>query len=245
VTPVEGSPDEARAPEVSAPGRVIGAFFSPNPTFRSIAARPSFLLPMILWTLASVAITFVLIPKMDYERLTRQRLEKSGRTMSEEQIQSTVAMQKKIGSKIAVGIGFIGPAVVSLVVTLIFWAAFKAFGWDFTFKQGYGATAHAYLPNVLASLLIVPILAQRESVDPQAVGDLLRSNLGFLVEKSASPALHSILSSIDVFALWTAILLTIGYAAAARISRKAAGGVVFAIWALFVLGKAGVTALTS
>lgn len=232
-------------PAISAPGRVVGAFFSPGPTFRSIAARPGFVLPLILWTAASVLITFLMLPKMDYEKMTRARIEKSGRTMSEEQIQSTVAMQKKIGSKIAIGIGFVAPAIVSLLVTLVFWGAFKAFGWDYSFAQGYGATTHAYLPNVLASLLILPILARRDSIDPQEVGDLLKSNLSFLVEKSSSPFLHSLLGSIDLFALWTAILLTIGYAAAARISRKSAGGLVFAVWILYVLGKAGVTALTS
>jgi hypothetical protein len=70
----------------------------------------------------------------------------------------------------------------------------------------------------------------------------LSSNLGFLVD-SKSAALHSILSSLDVFSFWTLALLVIGFAASARVSRKAATGVIVAIWALLVLGKAGFAAI--
>jgi hypothetical protein len=92
-------------------------------------------------------------------------------------------------------------------------------------------------------LIFIPILLKRETLDPQTMGDMLHSNLGFLVDQHTSPAIHSLFGSLDVFALWTAILLTIGYAAAARVSRKGAGGLVFGIWALYVLGKAGLAAL--
>ena len=112
-----------------------------------------------------------------------------------------------------------------------------------TFRQGVGVSAHAFLPSVVGTLLLIPVVLQRETIDPQGVPDLLRSNLGFLVDKASSPALHSLLGSIDVFSLWTLVLLTIGFAAAGRTSRKAAAGVVFTIWALFVLGKAGLAAL--
>jgi hypothetical protein len=77
------------------------------------------------------------------------------------------------------------------------------------------------------------------------MSDLLRSNLGFLVERKAAPALHSLLGSLDLFAIWTMVLLTIGYAIAARISRKAAGAIVVALWAVYILGKAGLAALFS
>ncbi len=239
------APGSTPASDVSAPGRVVGTFFSPVSTFESIAARPGYILPLALWIAASLLVTAFMLPRMDYEGMTRARLEKSGATLSEERIQAQVAMQKRIAPKITVAIGLLAPLLITLLVTLVFWASFKAFGWDFTFPQGVGATAHAFLPGVLGALILIPVLASKEQIDPQNMSDLLRSNLGFAIDRKASAALHSLAASLDLFALWTMALLTIGYAAAARVSRKAAGSIVVAIWALYVLGKAGLAALIS
>ncbi|MDQ2870370.1 MAG: YIP1 family protein [Acidobacteriota bacterium] len=230
---------------VSAPARVIGTFFSPVSTFQSIAARPGFLLPLALWIAASLLVSAFILPRMDYEGMTRARLEKAGQSISEDRIQAQVAMQKRIAPKITIAIGALAPVIITLLVTLVFWASFKAFGWDFSFKQGIGVTSHAFLPGVLGALILIPVLSSKETIDPQNMSDLLRSNLGFLVERKASPALHSLLGSLDLFAIWTMVLLTIGYAAAARISRKAAGAIVVALWAVYILGKAGLAALFS
>ena len=67
------------------------------PTFRSIAVRPGFLLPVILWTLVSLGIGILIQPKIDYDRLIRSSLEKRGQTLPEERVQQIVAQQKKIG----------------------------------------------------------------------------------------------------------------------------------------------------
>ncbi len=230
---------------VSAAARVIGTFFSPVPTFQSIAARPGFLLPLALWIAASLLVSAFILPRMDYEGMTRARLEKAGQSIPEDRIQAQVAMQKRIAPKITIAIGALAPVIITLLVTLVFWASFKAFGWDFSFRQGIGVTSHAFLPGVLGALILIPVLSSKETIDPQNMSDLLRSNLGFLVERKASPALHSLLGSLDLFAIWTMVLLTIGYAAAARVSRKAAGSIVVALWALYILGKAGLAALFS
>ncbi|MEP6801806.1 MAG: YIP1 family protein [Acidobacteriota bacterium] len=229
--------------DVSAPGRVIGAFFSPVSTFESIAARPGYILPLALWIAASLLVTAFMLPRMDYEGMTRARIEKTGQAVPEDRIQAQVAMQKRIAPKITLAVGALAPLLITLLVTLVFWASFKAFGWDFTFPQGVGVTAHAFLPAALGALILVPVLNSKERIDPQNMSDLLRSNLGFLVDRKAAPAVHSLLGSLDLFALWSLILLTIGYAAAARVSRKAAAGILVAIWAVYVLGKAGLAAL--
>ena len=232
------------APAGSAPARVVGTFFSPVSTFESIAARPGFILPIVLWTAASLLVTAFLLPKIDFDRMIRSSIEKRGQPVPEERIQSIVARQKRMAPVLYNVIGAVSPVLICLLVTLIYWASFKAFGWDFTFRQGLGATAHAFLPGVLGAFVLLAILTQQETVDPTAMGDLLRSNLGFLVDRKSS-ALHSLLESLDLFSLWSLVLLSIGYAAAARVSRKSSAGVVLTIWALYVLGKAGLAALLS
>jgi hypothetical protein len=104
----------------------------------------------------------------------------------------------------------IAPLVTCLIVAVVCWGAFKAFGWDLTFLQDFGVTAHAFVPGILGAALLLPILASRESVDPEAMGDMLRSNPGFLVDRNSSKILHSLLQSIGVFSFWSLALLTTG-----------------------------------
>lgn len=229
------APVPAAEPAPSAIGRVVGAIVSPGETFASIARRPTWLVPLILWTIVSIGVTTVLLPKIDYEKAIRSALEKRSQTVPEDRIPQIIEQQKKIGTMFGWGFGALGPTVTALFVTVVIWGSFKAFGWDTTFKQGLGVTAHAFLPGVLKGLILLFLITRQEMVDPQALGDLLRSNLGFLVARDSSKALHSLLGSIDVFTFWTLFLFVLGFSAAAKIKRGAAAGVIVALWVVTVV----------
>ena len=230
---------------VSPLGRIPGAFFSPVATFDSIAKRPTWLPPLVLWTAVSILFTVFLIPRIDFDRMIRGQMERRGQSVPEERIQAAVATQKKIAPIAYNAIAAVSPAALSLLVALVFWGAFKAFGWDLSYRQAFGTTTHAFLPGVLGSVILFLVVLRQETIDPSALGDLLQSNLGFLVERKASPAFHSLLQSLDVFSVWSLVLLVLGFAASARVSRKSAAGVIVALWALYVLGKAGFAAIFS
>lgn len=226
----------------SALARIPGVFFSPVKTFESIAQKPTWIAPLVLLTAMSLGLTAAILQKIDYDQVVRQALQKRGQTVPEDQLSSIIERQKKIGGIFGWVFGAAGPTLACLVVAVVIWGAFKAFGWDARFSQGFGVTTHAFLPGILKSGLLLFLVSRQESVNPQALGDLLSSNLGFLVD-SKSAVLHSILSSLDIFSFWTLALLVIGFAASARVSRKAAAGVIVALWVLVVLGKAGFAAI--
>jgi hypothetical protein len=221
---------QATEPSPSSVGRVVGAILSPTETFASIARRPTWILPLLLWMALSLGVTAVMLPKFDWEKMTRDRLEKSGQPVTDEKVQSAVVQGKKIGGVFAYGFAAISPWAVSLITAVVIWGSFKAFGWDSTFKQALGATTHAFLPGMLKAVLLFVLVWRQETVDPQALGDLLRSNLGFLVARDSSKALHSLLGAIDIFALWSVWLFVIGFAAAAKVKRGSAAGVIVTLW---------------
>ena len=219
--------------------RLTGVFFSPVRTFEAVARRPTWIAPLLLWAAASLAVTAALLPRIDYERAVREQLEKSSRTMSEGEVESLVEKQKSIGGVIGYILAVVSPALITAVVAGVLFLAFKAFGRDLSFRQGFGITAHAFLPGILAALLLIPVVMGRETVDPSGLGDLLRSNPGFLVDRKEAPGLHSLLQSFDLFSLWTAALLVIGFAVATRSSRAQTAAIVLSLWGLWILGKTG------
>ncbi|HEY7369134.1 MAG TPA: YIP1 family protein [Thermoanaerobaculia bacterium] len=231
-------------PSDSAISRIFGVFFSPGKTFESIAARPTWLAPLLLWTALSLAVTFVLMPRMDFREAIRKGMERRGQTVSQEQVDSIAEKQAGISKTIGWGIGALSPTIVGLVVAVVFWGAHKAFGRDMSFGQAFGATTHAFLPAAFGSLLLIPVLIQRGTVSPEGVGELLKSNLGFLVDP-ASKAMHSLASSIDIFSFWSIALLSLGYSKAARNSFTQSLAIVGGLWLVWVIAKAGLAAAFS
>ena len=244
VPPVPPAVPADVGPTMSSWARIPGVFFSPVTTFDSIARRPTWLLPLILWTIVSVSVTTLLIPRIDFEKMMRARLERGGQQVPEERIQAAVAMQKRLAPVLYNAIALATPTIFSLLVAAVFWGSFKSFGWDLSFLQSLGVTTHGFLPGVLGSLIFIPVLLSKPSADPTELGDMLHSNLGFLVPRTR-PALHALLQSVDLFSIWTLILLAIGFSLASKVSRKTAAMVVVVVWILFVLGKVGFAAIFS
>jgi hypothetical protein len=72
---------------------------------------------------------------------------------------------------------------------------------------------------------------------------MLPTHLGVLVSRTAAPAAHSLLSSIDLLSFWTMALLVLGLSFATKAPRGRVAALVLSVWALYVLGKAGVVAI--
>ena len=97
--------------------------------------------------------------------------------------------------------------------------------------------------RLVASAVLLGRLWNRDTVDKATMGDLVPTNLGFLADAHADPVGHALLSSADLVSIWIVVLLVLGLSAAAGAPRKRVAILVVVLWALFVLGKAGVTAV--
>jgi hypothetical protein len=229
-------------PAASPLARVAGVFGSPGPTFESIARRPGWVLPLVISTLLSIAATAAILPRIDFDTAVRERLAAKGVSMSEDRIEKIIDAQKRFS-----GLGyiwaFLANTVIALLLATVFWLSFKAFGWDLAFRQSFGVTSHALLPYIGTSMLLILFVTRLDLLNPADLGDLTKTNLGFLVDRRTNPVLHSLAASIDVFTFWVLALLVIGFATAAKVPRKRALGVIGALWVIYVIGKAGLTAI--
>jgi hypothetical protein len=240
--PASAAPAKASAGE-SAFGRLVGVFLSPARTFASIAARPTWILPVAIACGLSLPLMELILSKVDWRTVVTEQMAKSGRTFSEAQIDEAVEQARRMAwlwDVIAVAI----PVLVVLAVAAVFWGACNAFGWEVRFRPSLGITAHAFFPGVLASILLAVVLWNRPTVDPQKAWDAVPTNLAYLAP-NADAVTRSLLSSIDLFSFWTMSLLVLGLSSAAKASRGRMAALVISLWALYVLGKTAVTAVFS
>ncbi len=225
----------------SAFGRLVGVFASPVRTFAAIAARPTWLLPVAITAGLSLPASELILAKTDWRAVVSAQIAKSGRHLSEAQIDQAAERAQRLTWLWDV-IAVAGPILVLFIVAAVLWAACNAFAWDVKFRQSLGVASHAFLPSILAALGLMAALWNRPTVDPRKVGDALPTNLGHFAP-GTDEVTHGLLASIDLFSFWSMALIILGLSAAAKAPRGRMAALVVGLWALYVLGKAGATAL--
>jgi hypothetical protein len=251
ITPGAAGPAEGPTP-LSFVERVGAVYFEPTRAFADITRRPTWLVVYLITCLLAVSSSWVMTQRMDPELMFQKGLEMNpfAKNLTEEQLQAARAQQNSTFAKVSRWVGApIAILVFYVVIASVFLLVFMLMGASPGFKKSLAVTAWGFFPGgLVAGILGIVFMYVK---DPEALSlnpsDNLASNLGLLVGKEHA-VLKSLLGSIDIFSFWSIALLAIGYAAASGERKltpgKAAVGIV-AMWALWVLGKAGFAALFS
>jgi hypothetical protein len=126
-----------------------------------------------------------------------------------------------------------------LIFSLLYWGSFNLFrGAGLRFGTSFAITTHAFLPTALSSVLAMIILPLKGygDVDPENV---VATSLKAYLPDSAPKPLLALGGSLELFWIWCLVLLAIGFAAAnpKKIKTSTSLGIVFGLWAVWVLAK--------
>ena len=225
--------------------RVAGVLFSPGETFRDIARRPDIVGPLLLLVVFGFIATALILPRFDFEAMTAQQtaaMKKQNPNMTDDDAERIA----KFGKASATVMAWVSPllqlawfALVAGVLLL----AFRMFGGEGTFKQAFSVTLYSWIPRLLQSVVMVIVVLARGTVDPMSMATVVKSNPAFLVDMSEQPVLFSLLSSFDLFAIWSLVLFVIGFSAMAKTSKGKAAAIVVSLWLVTIAIKLGFAAL--
>jgi len=234
------------APQAPGPinhfGRIIGVFFSPNATFEDIAKRPSWVIPIVLMTVLGLGVAVVMNQKIDWRDVASKRIEESPRAanLSADQKQQQIEMSAKISPGAAYGFGLLAPILGVLVVAAVMLLAYNVIGGaDAKFGAAMGVVSHAYVVTILSTLLFILILYLKApgTID---LDNPVATNVGAFLPESAPKALMALGRSIDIFSIWTLLLISIGFAAVNPKKLKGKSlSIAIAVWAVWVAIKMG------
>lgn len=226
--------------------RFIGVIISPTETFQDIARKPDVLIPMIVFVLISYATTFVTLPKLDWDAVTTQQVE-AMKAKNPNMAQSDIDRMTRISQSIGKVFAWCGPLIGViwwLIVAAVLFLAFKLFGGKQTFMQAWSTVLYSWVPMVLYGIVLAVIIAARPGKwDPTHIVTIVKSNPAFLVDMKEHAVLYSLLSALDIFTIWTLILLIIGFAVCSKTTRAKAATIIISLWAVMVLIKSAFAAL--
>ena len=233
---------EAQA-SIGAFGRVLGVLFSPGKTFEDIVKKPSWMLPIVLTTILSIAVSFSIDQRINWRDFMSQQIEKNPRAaqMSAEQKQQQIEGGAKFSPAFTYGIGLLGPILGALVVSLVMWGAYSLLGGASTnFGTAFSITSHAFLTGLISSPLFILILYLK----PYGTADLenpIAANLAAFLPDESAKWLVALCKSFDIFTFWTLVLLAIGFAAVnpKKLKGSKTYTIAFGVWAAFIACRVG------
>jgi hypothetical protein len=230
---------------------MIGVFFSPKETFQDITRHPSWIVPVVLYALITLAVTYSFTQQVGWKRFIQQQIERNPRAAQQmEQIPperraQVLEQQATVSKWIGYAISPFSYPVIILVVSGVMLLAMNVLGGaNLRYKTALGITAHAYMPWALAGLGGLAVIYMKDPADVD-IRDLLASHAGAFLPDGASPALRALASSFDLFTFWTLFLLAVGFAAAApkKLTTGKAFGIALVPWGAYVLIKTGLAAM--
>lgn len=231
--------------------RLTGVMFSPGETFVDVNRKPTVLAPILI-AIATVIVSTLFFnwwvnPNWDQilRPQVKKRIEKGGQTATEEQIQQGVS----IGKTFAKFTPIIAACVVPIFYIVL--AGIFALGMVFiqaktTFRKILSVVSWSGVVTALITTIvtIIALLVQSKeslaNIDPTKSTGVIPTNVAAFLPSDSSPAILAIASSLDIFSIWFMILLAIGLAAVAgarKITTGKTGGMIFGLWAIFILIK--------
>lgn len=237
----------------SAIGRLIGTFITPKKTFRSIAARPSWLLPLVIIAIFATGMFVVFGQRVGWRANVVRQIEQSDRAQKQmeqltpEKRDAVIDQQAKVSMYIVYFLGSVGVFIFALIVAGLLLLGFMIIaGVRPTFSQSLGIVSHAWLIGIITVLLgiLVIYLKDPSTVDLQ---NLVASNLGAVMPESSPKWLTVLLSTFDVFTFWKIALMAFGFSAVdpKKLSVGKAFTIIFALYFLWMLIVTGFTAAFS
>lgn len=210
---------------------MIDAFFSPVSMFTRRAGRPAWAAYVIVTVLLAVGFYAALgalqgVFDTEMARAMADVVEKNPQ-MTGDQL---AAMQGTMEASFKYG-GFVAMPFILLVLGLCVWLVSKLLGGELGYGGGVMIASFAYLPKVLESLLVS---VQSLVLDTSKFTGRYQYSwgVGRFLEPTMSQGMQNLLGRIDLFTLWTTILIAIGLVYSAKVPKSKAYTGAAIIWAL-------------
>lgn len=225
--PVSPEPGQ---PRLSEGERLIDTFIAPRKTFTDIRVNSSWWVPWLITTILSVAFGAIAAQKIDMVQFTRHQIEQS--KFRQQQFEQLPADQQErqlqIGATFTKVVFYIAPVfslLFGLIAAAVLMAVFNfGFAAEVTFSQALAIVFYSFLPrSILALLMGISLLVASDPNSIDIAGNPMPTNLGFFMDPQGNKFLYSLISNIDIFALWTVVLMGLGFAVASRNKKLTAG----------------------
>ncbi|RME00828.1 MAG: YIP1 family protein [Calditrichaeota bacterium] len=211
--------------------RMIGVLFAPGETMKNIASQPTWVFPLVIIILVSVASGY-LLQDLVWQRALEQIQNNPNVTQQQLEISEKIT---RISTWAAPVLAV--PIMYLIIAGLFLFTGNVLLGGEARFKTAFSVVCWSGMVSVLGAIVTIPIMRSR--------GELTSiTSLTFLAPGAdIKSATYFILSQLDLFYVWWVAVLGVGMAAVYNFPIKKGIMTVAAWWVFYILVVAGIKAL--
>lgn len=251
VLPVSPTPTPEPAP-LSQGARIIDTFIAPSKTFTDLRRSASWWAPWIVISIFSIVFVYAVARQITFEQVNRNGIAQSPKQAEQFDKLSPdqQAARLHIAAKFVAVIGYGSPAFLllyCLVGSVVVWLVFKVgAGAETTFSQAYAIMMYAWLPGILQAILATISLFSGVNPEGFDMSNPAGTNLAYYLDpETTGKFLRSMASALDVFSIWSLILVGIGFSCTSKVKRSNAIIIVVVCYLVFKLFGASLAAAFS
>jgi Yip1 domain len=224
--------------------RVVDTYVAPTKTFIDIRRDASWWMPFILAILVSLFFVTSVDQKIGFDQVAQININRSA---SAQQRMSTLTPAERehgihLAGTITKAISYSFPAIGLIFALLCAAILMASFNFGLGAKASYGQYLavwyYAGLPMLIKFVLAGIAIFAGASAEGFDMNNPVGTNIGWYMPSDSPLWVRTVLSSVDVFTIWTVVLLIIGCATVAKVKRSSAAFIVVGWWILVILGSA-------
>ncbi|MCU1257752.1 MAG: hypothetical protein JWO80_637 [Bryobacterales bacterium] len=224
---------------------LLEVFYSPGAVFDRVRERGTWWPPLAAIVVVGLLAGALMMNMISMSTIVRKQLESNPQTVERLGPDGIERVANNPAYKVLGYAGAIGLPIVIVAISGILMGALSITGQKVSFKQVLGATAYAWWPYYLLvtamTMLIVYLSADRSDLNFK---NLVATNVGaFLDPQTTSKPLYSLASSLDLLSFGLILFISYGLSRVSKVRMGTCAAIVFGIWAIYVLAKAGSASL--
>jgi hypothetical protein len=237
------------APALSEAQRLLNVFIAPSKTFSDLRRNSRWWVPWVVIAIASIAFIMVIDHKVGFQQVAHTLVANSSRAAQMEQLPPDQRAQRYDNmarfTRILAYASPVTTLLVYVVVAAILMGTFR-FGAraEVEYKTSLAIVIYGALPFVVSALL--GILSLSAGANPKSfnINNPVASNPAYFMDMAGNRFFYTLASALDVFTIWSMVLMAIGFARNTRL-RVATTFTVIASWYLvWKLMSAGLALLS-
>ena len=221
-------------------------FTSPNEVFQDIKIKPTWVLCLIAYVAVVTVGSLVVYSYMDHNANIRGGLAMMNIDVPEEQIEEAVQKAEDFWYRKPLIIGLVAWPIILFLSAAVFFLMLKMTGSDAGYVESLSTMLHAYWPSkTVYSVLLGILVAAKGTITEFGLVKVLKSSVAGFLTGDVSLPMITLTSFIDIFRIWGVVLLVIGFAIVAGISRGKAIAAAVIPWLLLIIFWTALSALPS
>jgi hypothetical protein len=247
VTPMPTPSPTPEAPPLSEGARIVNTFIAPSKTFTDLRSNASWWAPWLLISVVSLIFVFVMGRQIGFLQITKNSITQSSRAEQFDKLPADQqAQQLQVSATVARYISYSLPAlnlIIFVVIAAVLMGTFNlAAAAGVPFKTSLAIVIYGSLPGIIGAVL--GIVSMFAGVDPAGFNaqNPVATNPAYFMDPTGNKFLYGMASALDVFILWTIVLMGIGFACNSKVKRSTAIAIVAGWYLLYKLVGAGMAA---